>query len=378
MSRPPGPTKSDPFSLSFPPRTPGSLGCRDAGDPNCDTELGDTPGPLGVNDCADPQYTQRVPSPSAGMAIPLRMLESMILASAPTLQNFDDMRAQQLRRQLGVGDKESLDGPSLEVAIELFRASKDSTTATGKAVLDTLDDLRKRGKITFGTLSSGLEGESNTTQKTITMAKYLVSDPAKCSIWLVHEAYHLAGVDTGLYIDEEIHSRELQAQYSKTISQGIQYKGNTYKADGGELVAYYQRNQLIDWVLKMYGDDKTFLPQGWIAQHYRDSGGPSNRTAATKKLFVEKLARDPEKSSPDYKAAVAEALVAILKSCEMSDASMLIKTAGDGNLDDGMERIRSRIAPITGSGPTATKLSEILAWQKRTGFDLGFKGDAKP
>jgi DNA-binding ferritin-like protein (Dps family) len=50
MSRPPGPTQHDPFSPVVPSRTPGSLGCRDAAEPNCRAALGDTPGPLGVND----------------------------------------------------------------------------------------------------------------------------------------------------------------------------------------------------------------------------------------------------------------------------------------------------------------------------------------
>jgi hypothetical protein len=52
MSRPPGPTRYDPFSPVVPSRTPGSLGCRDAAEHNCRAALGDTPGPLGVNDGA--------------------------------------------------------------------------------------------------------------------------------------------------------------------------------------------------------------------------------------------------------------------------------------------------------------------------------------
>lgn len=52
MSRPPISQTRDPFQR--PSRTPGSLGCNDAADPNGNFDLGDTPGSLGRNDCADP------------------------------------------------------------------------------------------------------------------------------------------------------------------------------------------------------------------------------------------------------------------------------------------------------------------------------------
>jgi Papain-like cysteine protease AvrRpt2 len=52
MSRKPGPENYNPLSLSLPPRTPGSLGHNDAGDPLQKALLGDTPGPLGLRDGA--------------------------------------------------------------------------------------------------------------------------------------------------------------------------------------------------------------------------------------------------------------------------------------------------------------------------------------
>src|SRR2546423_1796794 len=57
MSRPPDPAGRNPFQLSS--RTPGPLGCRDAGDPGAFHLLGDTPGPLGLNDCGDPDADLR-------------------------------------------------------------------------------------------------------------------------------------------------------------------------------------------------------------------------------------------------------------------------------------------------------------------------------
>jgi hypothetical protein len=47
-----GPANYDPFSRFFPPRTPGTLGRNDAGDPGAFTLRGDTPGSLGLNDDA--------------------------------------------------------------------------------------------------------------------------------------------------------------------------------------------------------------------------------------------------------------------------------------------------------------------------------------
>jgi hypothetical protein len=52
MSRPPGPTKHDALSPRAPDRTPGSLGVRDAADPDILAQAGDTPGTLGRNDGA--------------------------------------------------------------------------------------------------------------------------------------------------------------------------------------------------------------------------------------------------------------------------------------------------------------------------------------
>lgn len=48
----PGPTNHNPFSRFRPARTPGPLGCNDAGDPSVLTLRGDTPGSVGINDDA--------------------------------------------------------------------------------------------------------------------------------------------------------------------------------------------------------------------------------------------------------------------------------------------------------------------------------------
>jgi hypothetical protein len=63
-SRQAGPTTPPSGSCSIPPRTPGTLGINDQGDPNVTTLLGDTPGCVGLFDGGDPtlpQYCGEVP-----------------------------------------------------------------------------------------------------------------------------------------------------------------------------------------------------------------------------------------------------------------------------------------------------------------------------
>lgn len=76
MSRKPGTERHDPLSPLLPPRTPGTLGARDAGDPKANAHAGDTPGSLGKNDGAAGLTSGR---PS----IPVRMLNNMILGQSP-------------------------------------------------------------------------------------------------------------------------------------------------------------------------------------------------------------------------------------------------------------------------------------------------------
>jgi hypothetical protein len=54
----PGPLTPPIESSCIPPRTPGSLGINDQGDPNLATLLGDTPGSVGLLDWADPTLRQ--------------------------------------------------------------------------------------------------------------------------------------------------------------------------------------------------------------------------------------------------------------------------------------------------------------------------------
>ncbi len=79
MSRVPGPIQCDPFSDSAPARTPGSLGIRDAGDPNCPSFIGDTPESLGRNDAAQYLATGLPGIASSALGI----LRSLTLAATP-------------------------------------------------------------------------------------------------------------------------------------------------------------------------------------------------------------------------------------------------------------------------------------------------------
>jgi len=211
------------------------------------------------------------------------------------------------------------------------------------------------------------------------MNRALIPDPGSSSVWLVHEAYHLSNIGTKLYIDEEIGSRELQARYGLRSTQGIIYEGKTYKAKarGGlqELLDSSRRKQIVDWVLGLpdYTDDENFLTQAWIGQHIRDWGGPSNRNPFTRQKYLDKLL---EKPRPEEIGPGARALFAILESApSKEEVRSLIKYAGGGDAEEGLKRIRERIEPAMWGTAATSLFKSIIDWQKRTGFDLGFKED---
>jgi hypothetical protein len=272
-------------------------------------------------------------------------------------------------------DTDLSENSSLKIAIELFRASPESKDQVGRAVLTTLDDLAAHGKITFADLATGLEGNSYPKERRVEMNRALIPDPASSSIWLVHEAYHLSNLGTKLYIDEEIGSRELQARYASRLTQGVVYEGKTYQVKAGQgtqvLLNSYKRNQIVDWVLALpdYANDEDFLTQAWIGQHIRDWGGPGNRNRFTRKKYIDKLLEKPrlEDIGPG-----ARALFAILESMPSDEVRFQIKSVGGG---DGLKRIHDRIESAMWGTAQASFKERIIDWQKRTGFDLGFRDE---
>ena len=278
----------------------------------------------------------------------------------------------------GLGDTpqtaEAKDQQAIVIAIELFRLSKTSKSGEGPAVLARLDELFKAGKITFAELPAGLSGESNVRTETISMNRNLIADLGNVSVWLVHEAYHLAGLGTKLYIDEEINSREMQARYGQEIMRGITYGGKVYRTWPGDIREFFEKNQIVDWVLLIpaYVNEEGFLTPSWIAEHIWGWGGPANRRPGTKTKYIELLLKKPRLQDI---GPGARALFALLETAPVQEARKLITDAGGGDFAAGSERIRARIDPAIGYGD-GTLRDRITDWKNRTGIDLGLADTA--
>jgi hypothetical protein len=258
---------------------------------------------------------------------------------------------------------------ALRIAIGLFRASQEASSALGRPVLAALDDAFKSARISFVSFPLGKNGEN--TGNTIQMNQLLKDDPATLSVWLVHEAYHVAAKRNELEIDEEIHSRELQGRYWQSLIQGISFEGQTYRVGSGQLLDSYRKDQLVDWVLGMpeYSDKAGFLTQNWIAKHIQDWKGPANRNIFTKRMYVSVLVQRPDMLDI---GPVARALFALLKSSTVADARSLISHAGGGNFPKGQAMVKERLSQIWGATATTNEfVDSVLRWQRETGIDLG-------
>ena len=78
----PGPTNHNPFSALNPSRTPGTLGCRDAADPNSATLRGDTPGCLGINDDAAFNIERKIDPIDYDFLVRHKVLKSKLIESS--------------------------------------------------------------------------------------------------------------------------------------------------------------------------------------------------------------------------------------------------------------------------------------------------------
>jgi len=259
---------------------------------------------------------------------------------------------------------------AISVAIELFRASQESSTAMGRPVLATLEAASKSGKITFAQLPMGLDGQQR--GDTIEMNESLRNDPGKLSVWLVHEGYHLAMKRRELEVDEEIKSRQIQGQYSLSLMRGIPYDGTMYTVKRSAVVDAYLKDQVIDWVLGLpdYSDKEGFLTQSWIGAHIHDWKGAANRTIFAKRKYVAILVKPPKLVD---RGPGGRALFALLSSSSVGDARSLISHAGDGDYAKGLKLVSERIShALWGEGGETGKLTkDVLQWQRETGIDLG-------
>ena len=240
----------------------------------------------------------------------------------------------------------------------------------GRPILVKLDAAFKTGKIKLAVLPEGLDGLQK--GDGIEMNQQLANDPAKLSVGLVHEGYHLAANRQEAEIDEEIHSRELQGRYWQHLMGGIAFEGKTYTVGTGIVLEAYRNDQVIDWVLGLpdYSDHKDFLTQHWVAVHIQDWKGPANRNFFTKQKYIAVLLKRPDLLDI---GPGARALFAILKASTPHEAKALIAHAGDGNFAKGLALVQERIGKAMWGATAGTTefVNSILRWQKETAIDLG-------
>ena len=236
-------------------------------------------------------------------------------------------------------------GQTFDTAIELFANSPQSSTPVGKRILAKLQETRRNNLLSFADI--GPAGDSSRESGTIRITKVYERDPIKTSIWLVHEAYHLAvAKDDLLYADEEVESRRIQGEYwifledtGVRLQDGIRYR---LAPQDSPLPKAYRADRIIDWVIPMYVDEKAFkITADWIVKHKGDWGGLCNRTLDTRKFYAKILADsqptfalDPRSIDPQ----VAETLLELLE-CNPFEAGSIATHAGKGDVKTIVEKL---------------------------------------
>lgn len=134
-------------------------------------------------------------------------------------------------------------------AVELFTHSPQASTPIGRRIADKLQETRRNNLVSFADI--GPAGDSDRGTGAIRITKMYERDPMRTSIWLVHEAYHLAVAKDGLlYVDEEIESRKIQGEYWVWLEDfGVRLQdGTRYRlpAQDSELPKACRANRVID------------------------------------------------------------------------------------------------------------------------------------
>jgi hypothetical protein len=224
---------------------------------------------------------------------------------------------------------------TFDTAIELFENAPQGTTLIGLRILAALKKARQTGALSFAVLEE--DGKSSPSGGWIQIADRLQNDPVRTSIWMVHEAYHVAVVkDKMLYVDEEIESRLIQGAYSIYLEDtgGTLKGGKPYGAvvRRSNLSEVYRADRIIDWVIPQYKDEKDFeITADWIVKHKREWGGFANRTLDTRKYYAKILVDsqptgswNPRSIDPD----VAQTLRELLNSGPRAERAWIEAAAG--------------------------------------------------
>jgi hypothetical protein len=248
------------------------------------------------------------------------------------------------------------DDAAFKTAVDLFRETLISKTENGKRVLAKLDESLKASKISYGP-----DNSSNSDSGTIQIEAFNRGDIANTSVCLVHEAFHLA-IHLDLYIDDEIASRDIQAEYGQyLVDNAVTVSGQTYQLKKPPyLIEVKRKDQVVDYVIDMYfGVQSNFtITKEWIMAHKNEWKGLCNRTTKTRKIYAKILvdsqptARfDPRPIDPNVAAALFELL-----ECAPTDSKVILGHAGES---DAMA--------VLGKLP-ASYASRYAAWQQKMNF----------
>lgn len=234
---------------------------------------------------------------------------------------------------------------TFDTAIELFASSPQSSTPIGKRILTKLEETRRNKLLSFADI--GPAGDSSRERGTIQITKVYERDPMKTSIWLVHEAYHLAVAKDGLlYVDEEVESRRIQGEYwiwledsGVRLKDGIRYR---LAPQDSELPKAYRANRVIDWVIPMYVNEADFkISAEWIVAHKTEWGGLCNRTLDTRKFYAKILAESQPTFALDPRSIdnkVAETLLELLE-CNPFESGSITAHAGKADVKTIVEKL---------------------------------------
>lgn len=285
------------------PWTPSPFGMLDHGDPSLrDKVLGGTPGTTGLHDPGDP-----LKNPALGGLVP------------------------------AAGGKVDSDAATMALAIEIFRASAQSKTKMGVRILKVLDEAYRLGRLSYETM--GEDGECTPSEGTIRITRSYDKDALQTSVWLVHEAYHVAVKDDKmLYVDEEVESRQIQGAYwNALLKDGVVLpdgrKFQVKEKDAGkQVLVKWQQSRIIDWVVTAYEKVDGFsISADWIVKHKADGKGFANREAYTREYFARILVESQPTGAFDPRPIdqkVAITLLELLESVNRFDAGTLARKVG--------------------------------------------------
>jgi hypothetical protein len=241
---------------------------------------------------------------------------------------------------------------TFDAAIELFQNAPQSKTKMGVRILDTLKEARKNNLLSFAVLLS--DGESDKKEGTIRITDLYDRDRVSTSVWLVHEAYHLAvAKDNLLYVDEEIESRQIQGEYWTFLeNSGLRLRRDSV------VPKMYRENRIIDYIIPWYykKEPNFKITADWIVKHKTDWGGLCNRTLDTRKFYAKTLvesqptfALDPRSIDPK----VAETLLELLE-CNKFESFSIVTHVGKDEVKTILEKVpeasKKRVESLRESG----------------------------